>query len=188
MKATAIILAAGASQRMGTPKALLEAARGLTFLARLARTFERAGLAPLVVVGAHAAQIRAAHPGVPSVLNAGWADGQLSSVRVGLRAALAQGAQRILIHPVDAPLLRPATAARVLAALASAPAAVAHFKGKPGHPLALRASAARAVLGLAVTTLEQAAATLEPQAISVDDEGTLDNLNSPEAYARRFGR
>ena len=52
MKATAIILAAGASKRMGLPKALLEADQGLSFLGRLAKIFTEAGLAPLVVLGA----------------------------------------------------------------------------------------------------------------------------------------
>ena len=130
MKAIAIILAAGESRRMGLPKALLEADDGVTFLKRLASTFLEAGLSPLVVVGAHAAQIQAAHPDIPSVLNPHWQNGQLSSVFVGLRAALLQGAQRMLVHPVDAPMIRPTTAAVVLAGLEQAAVLISKFDGQ----------------------------------------------------------
>lgn len=188
MKAIAIILAAGESRRMGVPKALLEAPGGVTFLGRLVTIFEQAGLAPLVVVGAHAAEIQAAHPEVRSVLNPRWPEGQLSSVFVGLRAALVQGAERILIHPVDVPMIGAPTAARVLEALARSPAIVPRCEGKPGHPLGLVTAAARTLLGSTARTLEEGAALLEASGLVVEDPQILDNLNTPEAYLRRFGR
>ena len=187
MKATAIILAAGESKRMGVPKALLEAEPGLTFLARLAKTFADAGCAPLVVVGAHASEIQAGHPELPSVLNAGWAEGQLSSVYVGLRAALLQGARWILIQPVDTPMIFPSTAAHLLAALAHAPALICACAGKTGHPLGLDAAAARTMLASPAKTLEDGARLLGAHRLPVDDPGILDNLNTPEAYRLRFG-
>ncbi len=187
MKAIAIILAAGQSSRMGKPKALLETAPGVTFLDRLAGIFRAAGLSPLAVLGAHAEQIVRLHPQVKQVLNAGWVDGQLSSVRVGLRAALLQGATRILIHPVDIPLIAEATAVRLLSALEDCPAGVATFEGKSGHPLGLRATAARLLLGSRLDTLEEGVALLEARQVAVEDPRILDNLNSPEAYLQRFG-
>lgn len=187
MKAIAIILAAGESKRMGVPKALLEAAPGLTFLARLARTFADAGCAPLAVVGAHASQIQAAHPEVPLVVNPRWPDGQLSSVYVGLRAALLQGAQWMLIQPVDTPLIASSTVAHLLAALARAPALIASWEGKTGHPLGLDAAAARTLLASPVATLEAGARLLGAHPLPVDDPSILDNLNTPEAYRLRFG-
>lgn len=187
MKAIAIILAAGESLRMGRPKALLEASPGVSFVERLSRTFAEAGLVPLVVTGANADAIRAAHPGLKAVLNARWPDGQLSSARVGLRAALAQGADRILIHPVDAPLIAPDTARAVLAALEEAPLALATFEGRPGHPLGLRSEAARTVLDSTAATLEGAIAALVCAHVSVLDSAVLDNLNKPEAYQARLG-
>jgi CTP:molybdopterin cytidylyltransferase MocA len=45
-----IILSAGASSRMGTPKALLKF-HGETFLDRLIRLFSEAGIVPIVVLG-----------------------------------------------------------------------------------------------------------------------------------------
>ena len=188
MKATAIILAAGASKRMGLPKALLEADQGRSFLGRLAKIFTEAGLAPLVVLGAHAAQIQAAHPKLPSVLNPNWHDGQLSSVYVGLRAAISQGAGRILVHPVDTPMIASATASQLLAGLDHSPMLMARCEGKTGHPLGLRRDAAQRLLTCSATTLEEGAAILGAGHLEVADPLILDNLNTPEAYLRRFGR
>lgn len=173
---------------MGQPKALLAAEPGVSFLGRLARTFTDAGLAPLAVLGANADAMAAAHPEVPTVLNGHWPDGQLSSVRVGVRAALSQGATHLLIHPVDMPLIDAATARAVFEALNDAPSAIPTLNGRPGHPLGLRADAARGLLMDDAKTLEAAVAGLVCAHVSVGDPGVLDNLNTPEAYQARFGR
>ena len=187
MKPTAIILAAGESRRMGVPKALLEATPGTTFLAQLIATLAEAGASPLVVLGAHVDLIRAAHPRISFVLNQGWARGQLSSVHVGLRAALAQGATQILVHPIDAPMISVATARCVLHALAQSQVVIPTFEGAPGHPLGLEATAARGVLSSPATTLAEAVAAMSPTQVPVDDRAILDNFNSPDAYQLRFG-
>ncbi len=172
---------------MGTPKALLEASAGVSFLRRLVETFSAAGLVSLVVTGAHAESIQHAHPDVATVFNEAWPSGQLGSVRVGLRAALLQGADRILVQPVDAPLISAATVAAVLSALAESPAAVPSWDDRPGHPLGLQRGGATAVLGSRATTLADAIGLIDARLVPVDDPAVLDNLNSPEAYALRFG-
>jgi len=83
-----IILAAGASQRMGQPKPLL-LWRGEPFICHVARTALDAGLAPVVIVtGARAEEVRAALADLPVeiVYNPNWAEGQSTSVRTGLQA------------------------------------------------------------------------------------------------------
>lgn len=173
---------------MGQPKALLAAEPGVSFLGRLARTFSAAGLAPLAVLGANAEAIAAAHPAVPHVLNPHWPDGQYGSVLVGVRAALSQGATHLLVHPVDVPLIEVATVKAVKGALADAPSAIPTLNGRPGHPLGLRAEAARALLSAPAKTLEAAVAGLICAHVTVADPALLDNLNTPEAYQARFGR
>ena len=79
-----IILAAGASSRMGTPKALLDY-RGETFLDRLIRVLGAVCDPVIVVLGYHAEQIRAGVNGrVQFVVNPTPTRGQLSSLQTGL--------------------------------------------------------------------------------------------------------
>jgi molybdenum cofactor cytidylyltransferase len=83
-----IILAAGASQRMGQPKPLL-LWRGKSFICHVARTALDAGLAPVVIViGAHADEVRSALADLPVeiVYNPNWAEGQSTSVQAGLQS------------------------------------------------------------------------------------------------------
>ena len=86
-----VILAAGESTRMGQPKQLL-AYRGSTLLQHTIDIAHTLPDAPVVVVlGANAEEIReqVSSPGVIIVDNASWRDGMGGSLRVGLRALLA---------------------------------------------------------------------------------------------------
>ncbi|NBC07818.1 MAG: NTP transferase domain-containing protein [Bacteroidetes bacterium] len=85
-----VILAAGASTRMGQAKQLLQA-DGELLLHRIIRIGQEAGFAPLVVVTGARQQAIAPHlDGLPvqQAYNPDWATGMGSSVSVGLMAAL----------------------------------------------------------------------------------------------------
>lgn len=84
----AIILAAGASTRMGEPKQLLPVG-GRPMVRRVTEAVCAAGLAQVVVViGAHAEAVAQALDGLPVELarNAKWPEGMTSSLHAGLRA------------------------------------------------------------------------------------------------------
>jgi CTP:molybdopterin cytidylyltransferase MocA len=88
----AIVLAAGASRRLGTPKQLLMLG-GETLLERTLRVAKEAGAAPAIaVLGAHAEQIAAATTLNDSfvVINAHWSNGIASSIHAGLNALARQ--------------------------------------------------------------------------------------------------
>jgi molybdenum cofactor cytidylyltransferase len=132
----AIVLAAGASSRMGQPKAALPLGQtGETLIARVIRTLLSGGAPEVVVVaGAHVDAVRNAMPafaeasvfapataGKPGIArvrmieHAGWQQGQLSSLLAGLTAIddpLLEGA---LVTLVDVPLVKPSTVAAVIA-------------------------------------------------------------------------
>jgi CTP:molybdopterin cytidylyltransferase MocA len=107
----AVILAAGASTRIGRPKAALSITdRADTFLSRLIRSLLAAGLPDIVIVtGAAPDEVR--HAALPFsrrvrfVHNAAWQRGQLSSLLVGLDAAPITNLEAILMTLVDVPLV-----------------------------------------------------------------------------------
>jgi CTP:molybdopterin cytidylyltransferase MocA len=88
MPVAAILLAAGASRRLGQPKQMLMQG-GETLLRRAIRLAREAGAAPvLVVLGAHAVVIRASidQDRATVVINEDWEQGIASSIHAGLRA------------------------------------------------------------------------------------------------------
>lgn len=182
----AIVLAAGEGARMGMPKALLRYDPVDSFLSRLATVFAEARCQVLAVVGAEAERVQAAHPRVRAVENPRWREGQLSSARAGLEAALQGGAELVLIHPVDMPELRAATV-EALCRRAAGEGAFPSYDGQRGHPLALTAGGARAVLDADVETLADATFRMHLQAVDVPDPGTVVNFNTPDVYRRVFG-
>ncbi|CAL1519867.1 nucleotidyltransferase family protein [Chitinophaga sp. MM2321] len=86
----AIILAAGASQRMGTPKQQL-VFENKTLLQRVVHTALETGCSPVIVVlGAFATDIRSDLPttGVTIVINDHWETGMAGSIHTGIQAML----------------------------------------------------------------------------------------------------
>ena len=84
----AIVLAAGASRRLGEPKQLLTL-EGETLLARTIRMALTAGANPVyVVIGAHSGQVSKAFENTEgiAVLNHRWMEGIASSIHAGLLA------------------------------------------------------------------------------------------------------
>ena len=116
----AIVLAAGASSRMGQAKAALPlGTTGDTVLARVVRTLLTAGLPSVTVVaGAHIDAVRAAMPAFEPrarvVEHLGWAQGQLSSLLAGLAAVDDPQLEAVLVTLVDVPLVRPESVAAIV--------------------------------------------------------------------------
>jgi CTP:molybdopterin cytidylyltransferase MocA len=137
MRVFAIVLAAGEGRRIGTPKALLPLGE-TTFLHQACVVLSRPGVAAVIaVIGAAADRVRelTLPPGVTVVENPDWQEGMLSSVRCGLVAAEARGADAVLLHPVDHPFVAAETVDRVVTALEEgAFAAIPTHDGRRGHP------------------------------------------------------
>jgi CTP:molybdopterin cytidylyltransferase MocA len=110
----AVVLAAGASTRLGQPKQLVTLS-GEALLDRAIRTARQAGCAPLIVVlGANHAEILAEiqlDDALP-VINDRWREGIASSIRLGVRTLelVAKDAEGVLLMTCD----QPAVTARYL--------------------------------------------------------------------------
>ena len=114
-----IILAAGASSRMGRAKAALPLGQtGETLVARVIRTLLIGGVPEVVVVaGAHVDAVRLAMPREPRarmIEHDRWQDGQLSSLLAGLDAVDDPQLEAAMVTLVDVPLVTPATVVAVL--------------------------------------------------------------------------
>ncbi len=104
----AVILAAGASSRFGSPKALLEF-EGRTLLSRAVRCALDGGCDPVVLVlgsGARRCRDEAAGEPVQVVVNSDWGEGMGSSIRAGISALAGRtGIRGALLLTCDQPLL-----------------------------------------------------------------------------------
>jgi molybdenum cofactor cytidylyltransferase len=133
-----IVLAAGGSVRVGTPKQLLDW-DGEPFVAHIARTALDAGLSPVIIVtGAFEQDVVEALNGlvVRIANNVDWQTGQASSVRVGVQALPAESGAALFLL-VDQPQI-PATLINALVAehaCTLAPIIAPLVDGQRGNPV-----------------------------------------------------
>jgi len=187
-----IVLAAGASSRMGRPKALLPIGAD-TFVTRVCRTLLEGGANDLVVVAgaeheAVAAAVTAAGLRARVVENTRRHEGQLSSLLAGLAVADRPGVDAVLVHLVDAPLVRAETARAVLAAFARTHAPIVRpaVGERHGHPVLFARRVfddlRRADPGVGAKAVLRACAA-DICDVPVDDEGACRDIDTPEEFA-----
>jgi molybdenum cofactor cytidylyltransferase len=189
-----ILLAAGESRRMGSPKALLRY-QGKTFVERICSAFLSAGVDELIVVlGARAHELRRAipaHPRLRTVVNPRYFQGQLSSLMTGI-GALSPESEAVVVNLVDHPLIAAATIKALVASFRAdpLPILIAAYNGKRGHPVLF----SRQVYGeILAAPLDQGAKVVvrkDPSRVrelSLDDPGILADIDTPEDYRRVVG-
>ncbi len=180
--AAAVVLAAGASRRMGQPKALLEV-EGRPLICAHVAALVAAGLPRVVVVlGAWAPALRRALRTLPAPAqaaleiaeNPAWeSTHMIDSVAQALPRIPEEGT--VLLTPVDVPPAPPAVVAALVAA--GAPACAAHG-GQPGHPLLVD----RGALEAAVAAGSLRALDPPPRQIATPWPDALRNLNTPAEW------
>lgn len=185
----AVVLAAGASSRLGRPKALVDLG-GRPAVSLLAAHAAAGGVTSgVVVVGApHADEIRQGAEVAPLAwaLNPAPAAGRLGSVRCGLLATPRDA--DVLLWPVDRPLAPPGVVAALLAARGETGESFVVSpteRGRRGHPLVLAAALrARIVAAPPDTNLREFLAGPDVRRIDVpvaEGTGIHANLDTEEA-------
>jgi molybdenum cofactor cytidylyltransferase len=188
---TAIILAAGESGRMGTPKALLKIGDN-TFIRHIIETYRSSNVQRTVVVlGAHAAEIQKDLSGLDVVVatNQDYAQGQLSSVIVGTGIAESLGSSAILIHPVDHAVVHSKTINDLVARFRETGSLVVvpSFEGKRGHPVLFSSRLFHELqnsppdVGARFVVWSHAEDVVE---VETDDKGVITDVDTPEQYER----
>lgn len=190
MSVAGAVLAAGASLRMGSSKALLRFGPA-TFLENLIRSLEQGGCDPVLSVVAEPVDpIRSACDLGPArlVVNPAPERGQISSLVCALDAI--PEADGLLLVLVDQADVRAESVAAVLAALPGNGAAVARFGGRAGHPTAWSRSCfpelrgRRAAEHGARVVTDSLAAMDRITWVDLADAGVVRNLNTPQDLER----
>ena len=194
MNPAGLILAAGASSRMGTVKALLEL-EGRTFLDRLIDALAGTCSPVIVVLGHHGGLIRERLRNPKRALFVENPDpdrGQLSSLQCGL-ASLPAETDAVLFTPVDLPALEPGTVACVAREfeLSGRPLAIPRYQGRRGHPVCLSRALIDELLSLPAGARAKDVIHRhidEAAFVDVDDPAVIDDIDEPEAYRRLVQR
>jgi molybdenum cofactor cytidylyltransferase len=190
----AVILAAGASRRLGEPKALVVLG-GRTALEHLVLAAGD-GEAVLVIGGAHHEQLVPRLPaGAELIRNARWADGRSGSAAL---AASHWPGRDLLLAPVDVPLVPREVFAALRRAWAAAGAPARGWLApgvretvsessalRPGHPVVIGRELARELTSLPPDTpLRELRGRATPRwLVEVQAREVLDDLDSPADLA-----
>ena len=190
----AVILAAGDSTRMGSPKAALLTRDGTTFVARIVQTLRDARVDDLVIVtGRHhdavVASIGRNERSTPPriVRNPDPSRGQLSSLLTGMDVVVTPETDAVLMTLVDVPLVRVSTVTMVIDTWRRlrAPIVRPAIGDQHGHPVifdrAVFDELRRAPLDAGAKSVVRAHEH-EIVNVPVDDEGCVRDVDTPSDY------
>jgi molybdenum cofactor cytidylyltransferase len=191
----AVILSAGESSRMGSPKALLPWG-AQTFLEHLLQVTRQPEIGwTRVVLGAHTDEITRAVSLDPAsiVANPNWKQGQLSSIQAAIRSLPENETAGVMLLLVDHPLVSAALIGQLIKQFNDSGRAIVlpTFRGKRGHPVIFAQRlygellAAPAEQGARAVVWAHGAEVLE---VPTDEEGIVLNLNDPEALRKVLPR
>lgn len=188
----ALVPAAGASSRMGSPKLLLPFGGAGSVLASYLGVLERGGVERLLVIvaaGDDGALAReAGRAGAEVATNPAPERGMLSSLWAGLDALAGDPAEALVLGPADFPALRAGTVRDLLDTVrGGAVLAVPTVDGARGHPLVVSGELASEIRGLDLALglrqlLDRHADELRE--VAVDDPGAILDVDDETSYRR----
>jgi len=181
---SAILIAAGKSERMGRPKALLTI-RGRTFLENILDTIKQSRIdGSVVVLGHHCDEIQKVIEGDNVVFNPAYEKGMITSIQSGIRA-LQPEVDGALLFLVDHPLVAPETLDVLINNFTPDCIVLPKFAGRRGHPVLFARSILKEILDLPTSTGANAVLWKDPSRvveIVVQDRGVLIDVDTPEDY------
>ena len=184
-----VILAAGASRRMGRPKLTLPWHGSETIIEHVVDIYRSAGAAPIVIVMAEKDETLARVLTGLDVrqVEASPGFGMLSSVKTGLAALEDTDIEAALLAPGDHPLLDPGTVDLLIDAWRTRKASIIapSIDGRRGHPILVARSMWPAIVSLAPdSTLRDFLHDRgdEIEYVVVTDEGAIRDIDTPQDY------
>jgi molybdenum cofactor cytidylyltransferase len=193
-RVTAVVIAAGFSQRMGRVKSILPlwGKPMLWWTVHHILQSERVD-SVMVVTGHAAAEVTGALEGIPVswVFNDIFGSGMLSSVQAGLRE-LPKNSGAFLLALGDQPVVSPLTIREMIDEWKRTGALIVQptYRGKHGHPLLFSATLVPEILALPVTeTLRACTSAHQDDRVEVPvlDSGVVTDIDTPADYHRVAG-
>lgn len=183
----AVILSAGASSRMGRPKALIPF-RESTFLEHLLQVSRHPKVGVTrVVLGSAGNEIRSLAKLDPTVvvINPVWEQGQLSSIVAALLSLSDTPTDGMLLCPVDHPLVTASLIAKLVEMFYSSgkPIVLPTFNGRRGHPVIFSSTLYTELLNAPADQGARAvvwAHAADVEEVPTEEEGILLNINSAD--------
>jgi len=190
----AIVLSAGESQRMGSPKVLLTI-EGQSFIERIVSALQKTKVGKIVVVLGHRAdeiKARISHLPVAVVVNPDYSSGQLSSLIAAIKSLDIDKVDGILVHLVDHPFVNSGLVNRMIDRFYESKKLIVLpcYKGQRGHPVLFSSELFPELLsapldeGAKRVVRAHRGDTLE---VETEDEGILLDIDTPEEYRQYVG-
>lgn len=187
----AVVLAAGKSTRMNSPKALLRFDGNHTFLGRIISVFGEWGCGEIVIViNRDLKNYSGFSDTLPEnatyVMNEYPESERLLSVKLGLGAI--RNASFCFLHNADNPFIDPFILDRLYTGRSGTGYVSPVFDGKGGHPVLLNRDTMNRIVGWPddSASLKTVLNTMERRIVEMPDDRVLVNINSPEEYANYF--
>ena len=183
----AIVLAAGKSERMGTPKALLPI-HGRTFIENILDAISSSVIEQTVVVlGHHRVEIeQRVRLGAKVIFNPDYEQGMITSFQAGIRA-LPGNVEGALLFLVDHPVVEPSTIGALIANFAPNRIVLPVFESKRGHPVLFASEVLQEILDLPPSQGANIVVRKNPARIievSVNAPGILVDIDTPSDFER----
>ena len=183
---SAIVLAAGKSERMGRPKALLPI-QGHTFLENILDAISRTPIEDtIVVLGHHRGQIERS-VSLPSVVfNPDYERGMITSFQAGIRK-LSWDTTGAFLFLVDHPLVESTTIESMIMNLAPNRIVLPTFERRRGHPVLFSSEVLEEILALGPSEGANIVVRKNPDRIievPVNAPGILVDIDTPEQFER----
>ncbi len=183
---SAIVLAAGKSERMGRPKALLPI-RGRTFLQNILDAISRTSIEDtIVVLGHHRDQIERSLSLPSVVFNPDYERGMITSFQAGIRKLSWETAGAFLFL-VDHPLVESTTIESMIMNLAPNRIVLPTFERRRGHPVLFSSEVVEEILALGPSEGANIVVRKNPDRIievPVNAPGILVDIDTPEQFER----
>lgn len=188
---TAIILAAGASQRMGYPKALLRF-HGTTFLETILQAALAAGVgARVVVLGPDMRKVlsECSLEGIDAqvVENTNPETGPIRSLQLGVAEVINRPVEAVLVWHVDRPHVAVSTIQALVNRFRDGGAAIVvpSYDGRRGHPVIFGRAVFEELLAVPMNEGARTVVRADPSRVvevPVDDPAVVEDVDTPDDY------